>query len=105
MAKKKAATKKAAPAKKAASKKAPAKKAPAPVEKSIEIDATVAKALDLVQASEAFGDELEDAVGKAMTLAVRKVYREHKIVLSAVQATQVAMVLFSDEECDCDCEC
>lgn len=97
---KKTTTKKAAPAKAAkkaapakAAKKAPAKKAK-PVE--IELEPAEIKAFELAHASKEVCKELELAVTSTIAVAVRKVFKQHSIALSAEQAERVALLLFGD---------
>lgn len=97
---KKTATKKApaAKAKKTPAKKAPAKKAPAKKAKPVEIELEPAeiKAFELAHSSEQVCKELELAVTATIATAVRKVFKQHSIALSPVQAEKVALLLFGD---------
>ena len=88
---KKTATKKAPAAK--AKKKAPAKKAK-PVE--IELEPAEIKAFELAHSSKQVCKELELAVTSTISLAVRKVFKQHSIALSPAQAEKVALLLFGD---------
>jgi hypothetical protein len=98
MAKKKVA-KKAAPSKKAAKAK-PAKKKTAPAIKDDQIEIMLEpiekEALDLVQTSNQLCNDLEVAVTSAVSQAVRKVFKSHKVALSAAQAENVALILFGN---------
>ena len=93
------------PAKKAAApkaKKAPAKakkaeKAPAKIEKfEIELGPNETKAFDLAQTSDAVCQDLEEAVTDAISQAVRKVFKKHKVTLTQPEALEVAATLFGD---------
>ena len=84
-------TKKAPPAK--AKKKASATKAKC-VE--IELDPIETKAFELAHSSAEVQKELEEAATLAMSQAVRKVFKQHRISLTSPQAQQVAACLFCD---------
>jgi hypothetical protein len=89
---KKAAAKKTT-AKSSKTKKKPAKK----VERvEIQLDPTEAKAFELAHASEDVRQQLEEAVTAAMAGAVRKVFKKHRVALTAEQAELVALLLFGD---------
>ncbi len=76
-----------------AKKKAPAKK----VERiTIELDAVETEAFELAHSSVEVRTELEDAVTLAMSQAVRKVLKQHRISLTSSQAQEVALLLFGD---------
>lgn len=84
--------------KKASAKKAPAKK---PAKKKVErveiqLEPAEVDACELVKSSEKVCQDLEVAVTSAISEAVRKVFKQHKIVLTASQAQQVALLLFGD---------
>ena len=98
MAKKSATAKKATATPKAAATKKGCKSATCKSHESDEIvlDAVEEKAFDLAQSSDALCDELEVEVTEALSVVVRKVYKKHKITLSAQQAKNVALVLFGD---------
>jgi hypothetical protein len=114
MAKKKVAKKKTEPAKKATPTKGARKKTPLECpecrgtgkiattpefEKDmVEIvpDALEQQALDLVQTSERLCDDLEEAVTAAVSKAVGAVFKRYKVVLSAEQAENVALILFGN---------
>ena len=93
-AKKTAVAKKKPAAAKAAKKKAPAKKKAEPA--PIVLSAVEEKAFDLVQSSKAVCRALEVAVTAAVAAAVQKVFKQHKIDLTAPQAQNVAVILFGD---------
>jgi hypothetical protein len=97
MAKKSATAKKATATPKAAAKKG-CKSATCKSHEADELvlDAVEEKAFDLAQSSDALCDELEVEVTEALSVVVRKVYKKHKIALSAQQAKNVALVLFGD---------
>jgi hypothetical protein len=65
-------------------------------DEEIELDDSEQKAVDLVLDSDAMRDSLENEVGTAVTLAVRKVCKAHGAPLTAAQAQNVAIVLFGD---------
>lgn len=92
---KKTATKQAPAAK---AKKTPAKKAPAKKSKPVEIELEPAeiKAFELAHSSKQVCKELELAVTATIATAVRKVFKQHSIALSPVQAEKVALLLFGD---------
>jgi len=74
-------------------KKASAKK----VERvEIELDPAEAKAFELAHSSGEVCEELELAVSLAMSQAVRKVFKQHRISLTTTQAQKVAVLLFGD---------
>jgi hypothetical protein len=76
-----------------AKKKAPAKK----VEQvQIELDPTETKAFELAHSSAEVRTELEESVTLAMSQAVRKVFKQHGISLTSLQAQEVALLLFGD---------
>lgn len=98
---KKTTTKKATPAKAAKTapaKKAPAKKAPAKKAKPVEIELEPAeiKAFELAHSSDKVCKELELAVTSTIAVAVRKVFKQNSVALSAEQAERVALLLFGD---------
>ena len=93
-AKKTTVAKKKPAAAKAAKKKAPAKKKAGSAQ--IELSAIEEKALDLVESSKAVCRELEEAVTAAVAGAVQKVFKQHKIDLTAPQSQNVAVILFGD---------
>jgi hypothetical protein len=74
-------------------KKASAKK----VERvEIELDPAEAKAFELAHSSGEVCEELELAVSLAISQAVRKVFKQHRISLTTTQAQKVAVLLFGD---------
>lgn len=92
---KKPAAKKTAPQKSAkkSGKKSPAKK----VERiEIELSPAEEKALKLAYSSNDVRGDLETTVTAAIAQAVRKVFKQHGVALTAVQAQEVAMILFGD---------
>jgi hypothetical protein len=93
-AKKTAVAKKKPAAAKAAKKKSPAKKKAEPA--GIVLSAVEEKAFDLVQSSKAVCRELEVAVTGAVAEAVQKVFKQHKIDMTAEQSQNVAVILFGD---------
>ena len=62
----------------------------------IELDPLEAKAYELAHSSGEVCSELELAVSLAMSQAVRKVFKQHRISLAATQAQKVAAFLFGD---------
>jgi hypothetical protein len=78
-------------AKTKAKKKVPAKKAD---RVEIELDPIEIKALKLVQSSAKVRKELEEGATLAMSQAVRKIFKQHRISLTAPQSQEVAAVLF-----------
>jgi len=62
----------------------------------IELDPVEVKAYELAHSSDKVCDELELAVALAMSQAVRKVFKQHRISLTAPQAQKLAMILFGD---------
>ena len=98
MAKKKAAKKNPTGAKKANPAKKSKKTPPARAEESMELklDSVEQQAVHLVSTSDQLCDELEKAVTAAVTNTVQKVYKKHKLSLSAAQAENVALLLFGD---------
>jgi transposase len=94
-ARKTAATPKKATATKPAKKKAPAKKAAEPAE--IVLEPAEEEALDLAQSASDVCSELEVAVTSAVTQAVRKIFKQHRISLTPPQAKNVALMLFGDD--------
>ena len=86
-------TKKKPAATKTKKKKSSAKK----VERvEIELDPVEAKAFELAHSSDEVCGELEQAVTLAITQAVRKVFKQHRISLTAPQAEEVALLMFGD---------
>jgi hypothetical protein len=86
-------TAKKSPAKKSTTKKKPAKK----VERvEIQLDPVETKAFELAHASEEVRRDLEEAVTLAMSETVRKVFKKHRLALTAEQAQEVALLLFGD---------
>ena len=87
-------------AKKATKKKAPTKTKKKPTKKveriEIELDPVETKAFELAHSSEDVRRELEEAVTSAMSQAVRKVFKQHRISLTSSQAQEVAVLLFGD---------
>ena len=74
-------------------KKASAKK----VERvEIELDPAEAKAFELAHSSGEVCEELELAVSLAISQAVRKVFKQHRISLTTTQAQKVAVLLFGN---------
>jgi Skp family chaperone for outer membrane proteins len=92
MPKKKAAKKKTSPKKTA--ERQPA--AHADHSDDITLDAVEAKAFELAQSSAKVQSDLEQAVTEAMAKAVRKVFKDHGLSLTADQGLNMAMVLFGD---------
>ena len=90
--------KKQAPTKKANGTKATKKKAPTKKAKPVEIkvDAVEAKAIELAHSSDKVCTELEKVVTSAVSQAVRKVFKQHRISLTSAQAQKVALLLFRD---------
>jgi hypothetical protein len=78
---------------KATKKKSPTKKTK-PAE--IQVDAIEAKAFELAHSSDKVCAELEAAATSAVSQAVRKVFKQHRISLTSVQAEKVALLLFRD---------
>jgi hypothetical protein len=92
-AKTRATAKKRATPTKAAKKRAPAKK----VERiEIELDPVETSAVELAHSSDEVCRELEEAVTVAVSQAVRKVFKQRGVSLTAPQAQEVAMLLFGD---------
>jgi hypothetical protein len=91
--KKPAATAKQKARKAKAKKKAPAKKAE---RIEIELDPIQIKALELVHSSVKVRTELEEGATSAMSQAVRKVFKQHRIPLTAPQSQEIAAVLFGE---------
>ena len=60
----------------------------------IELDAIETKAFELAQSSAKVRKELEVTVTRAMAQAVRKVFKQHRVSLSAPQSEKVAAFLF-----------
>jgi hypothetical protein len=87
-------SKKKAPAKKATKKKAPAKSQAKPME--IELDPIEIKAFELAHSSDKVCADLEKVVTSSVSQAVRKVFKQHSISLTASQAEKVALLLFGD---------
>jgi hypothetical protein len=81
--------------KSATKKKAPSKKATKPIE--VELDAAEAKAFELAYSSDKVCAELEAAVTSAVSLAVRKVFKQNLVSLTVPQAEKVAMLLFQED--------
>jgi hypothetical protein len=54
------------------------------------------QAFDLAQSSEKVCKELELAVTKAAAIAVRKIFRLHKIHLNVAEAANLTVVLFGE---------
>jgi hypothetical protein len=77
----------------AKAKKAPARKAEC-VE--IELDPIQIKALELARSSAKVREELEEGATLAMSQSVRKVFKQHRISLTAPQSQEVAAVLFGE---------
>jgi hypothetical protein len=84
----------AAKAKKKAPAKTSAKKQVEHVE--IELDSVEAKAYELAHSSSEMCEELEVAVSLAISEAVRKIFKKHRISLTMPQAQKVALFLFGD---------
>lgn len=87
-------SKKKTPAKKAAKKKTPAKSQEKQVE--IELDPVEVEAFNLAHTSDKVCTDLEKAVTAAVSQAVRKVFKQHSVSLTAPQAEKVALLLFGD---------
>jgi hypothetical protein len=86
-------TKKKSTATKAKTKASPKKK----IEHvEIELDRVEAKAYELAHSSGEVCEELELAVSLAMSQAVLKVFKKHRISLTMPQAQKVAVFLFGD---------
>ena len=85
-------------AKKAAATKATRKKTPTKKTKPVEIkvDAVEAKAIELAHSSDKVCTELEKLVTSAVSEAVRKVFKQHRISLTSAQAQKVALLLFRE---------
>jgi dGTP triphosphohydrolase len=89
-------------AKKTAKKKATATKAnkKASAKKTehveIELDPIETKAIELAHGSAKVQKELEEAATLAMSLAVRKVFKQRGVSLTQPQAQEVAAFLFSE---------
>jgi hypothetical protein len=75
-------------------KKKAAAKTTEPVE--IELDPIETKAFELAQSSAKVRKELEETATLAMSQAVRKVFKQHRISLTAEQSHKVAAFLFCD---------
>jgi hypothetical protein len=86
------------PATKSTKKATSKKKAPAKKTKpmAIEIDAVEAEAIELAHSSDKVCTELEEAVTSAVSQAVRKVFKQHRVSLTSAQAEKVALLLFRD---------
>ena len=61
-----------------------------------ELDSTETKAFELAQSSDQVRNDLEEAATQAISLAVRKVFKQHGVTLKEPQAQRVAVVLFGD---------
>jgi hypothetical protein len=99
MAKKKAATKKSTAGGKTASRrKAPGKVAHAHkhVHEELALAPLETQALELTESSEKVRVELEQAVTGAAAVAVRKVFRLHKIRLNPAEAANLTVILFGE---------
>ena len=94
MAKKTAKKKAASGGKTASPSKSPRKKGPAHGE--FTLSDIEAQAFDLAQSSEKVRKELELAVTEAAAVAVRKVFRLHKIRLKAAEASNLTVILFGE---------
>ena len=77
-------------------KKKPAAKAKKIEHVEIELDSIEVEAIKLAYPSAKMKKQLEEAATLAMSQAVRKVFKEHKISLTAPQAQEVAAFLFGD---------
>jgi hypothetical protein len=86
-------TTKTKPAATKAKKQTPAKKADC---MEIELDSVEVEAYELAHSSDKVRKELELAVTNAMSQAVRKVFKQHRISLSPPQAQTVSVILFGD---------
>ena len=74
-------------------KKAPSKK----IERiEIKLDPVEIKAFDLAHSSVEMRSELEEAVTLAIAQTVRKVFKQHRVSLTTIQAQEVALLLFGD---------
>jgi len=62
----------------------------------IELDPIQSAAFELAYSSDAVRRELELSVTSAISQAVRKVFKKHKISLTSPQALEVAGFLFGD---------
>ena len=83
--------------KKSAATKAKTKASAKKVERvEIELDPVEAKAYELARSSGEVCEELELAASLAMSQAVRKVFKQHRISLTTTQAQNVAVFLFGD---------
>jgi hypothetical protein len=77
--------------------KAKPKKSAKKVERvEIELDPVQSAAFELAYASDEVRRELELGVTSAISQAVRKVYKKHKISLTQSQAQEIAGFLFGD---------
>ncbi len=94
MAKKTAKKKAVSGGKTASPSKSPRKKGPAQGE--FTLSDIEAQAFDVAQSSEKVRKELELAVTEAAAVAVRKVFRLHKIRLTAVEASNLTVILFGE---------
>ena len=84
-----------------AKKQAPSKKTTKKTTKkaepvAIELDEVEATAIELVHSSSKVCTELEKAVTAAVSDAVRKVFKQHRVSLTSEQAQKVALLLFGD---------
>ena len=77
-------------------KKKPAAKAKKIEHVEIELDSIEVEAIKLAYSSAKMKKQLEEAATLAMSQAVRKVFKEHNISLTAPQAQEVAAFLFGD---------
>ena len=74
-------------------KKAPSKK----IERiEIELDPVETKAFDLAHSSVELRSELEEAVTLAIAQVVRKIFKQHGISLTTIQAQELALILFGE---------
>jgi hypothetical protein len=62
----------------------------------IELDPLAVKAYELAHASDAVCKELELAVTSAVSQAIRKVFKGHRISLTLPQAEELAMLFFGE---------
>jgi hypothetical protein len=93
--KKKAPAKKKAPVKKKAAKKA-RKADEAEHVHEFQLDPVEEKAFRLAHSSAKVQRALEEAVTAALSKTVRKVFKDNRIDLTPIQATNMAMILFGD---------
>jgi hypothetical protein len=62
----------------------------------IELDPAETRAFELAHASDEVRKQLEEAATLAMSQAVRKVFKQHRISLTASQSATIAAVLFGE---------